>query len=153
MSLNLVRKFRYNFRTFLWSLIRMFLFLTSTTNSLLMVQRRSRLRVVDNSPLGKQAMLEGKPPRMIHVCYSRMRHGFLGDKVLVTIKGQMKHAIIVGTVQEQRAFTPRYDSNNIVLLDEQGNPLGTRILTPIPNRLRGKGQEMSKLIAIGTKFV
>ncbi|RWS05543.1 39S ribosomal protein L14-like protein [Dinothrombium tinctorium] len=117
-----------------------------------MLRNQTRLRVVDNSALGKQAMLEGKPPKVIRV-YNKLDVGFLGDKVLVTIKGQMKKAVVVGCVQRQKAFVPRFDSNNCVLLDDSGNPLGTRILVPIPNLLRKLRPEMSKLIAIATKFV
>lgn len=42
----------------------------------------ARLRVVDNSEIGKKAMMEGKPPKIIHV-YNKKRVGYLGDKVLV----------------------------------------------------------------------
>lgn len=37
----------------------------------------TRLRVVDNSEIGKQAMLEGKPPRCIHV-YNKKGVGYIG---------------------------------------------------------------------------
>lgn len=37
----------------------------------------SRLRVVDNSVIGKQATLAGKPPRVIHV-YNKKGVGHLG---------------------------------------------------------------------------
>ncbi|KAF8777124.1 39S ribosomal protein L14 like protein [Argiope bruennichi] len=112
----------------------------------------TRLRVVDNSNLGKQAMLDGKPPRCIHV-YKKTGVGTIGDKVLVAIKGLKKKALIVGVKgKKQEAFIPRFDSNNIVLLDDHGNPAGTRVLVPIPSALRGRG-EFSKVIAISSKFV
>lgn len=38
-----------------------------TSSSLRAIQKQTRLRVVDNSELGKSAMLEGRPPRCIHV--------------------------------------------------------------------------------------
>lgn len=38
----------------------------------------SRLRVVDNSEIGKKAMLEGKPPRCIHV-YNKVGIGYIGE--------------------------------------------------------------------------
>lgn len=37
----------------------------------------SRLRVVDNSEIGKKAMKIGKPPRCIHV-YNKKGTGFIG---------------------------------------------------------------------------
>lgn len=118
------------------------------------IMKMTRLRVVDNSALGKEAMMEGKPPRCIHV-YKPGRPtgiGTIGDKVLVAIKGQKKKAYIVGVKQKQSCFVPKFDSNNIILLDDTGNPLGTRIHVPIPSMLRGKA-EFSKIIALATKFV
>nr|CAG4644511.1 EOG090X0MX9 [Lepidurus arcticus] len=120
----------------------------------------TRLRVVDNSPIGKQAMLEGKPPKCIHV-YNKKRVGTIGDKVLVAIKGQKKKAIIVGVKQKQKALTPKFDSNNIVLIDDNGTPVGTRILVPIPTVLRkilkersvAKVVDYTKILSIATRFV
>lgn len=43
------------------------------------IRKMARLRVVDNSEIGKRAMLEGKPPRCIHV-YNKPGVGFIGDK-------------------------------------------------------------------------
>lgn len=43
------------------------------------LQKLTRLRVVDNSELGKQAMMEGKPPKIIHV-YNRTGIGTVGKK-------------------------------------------------------------------------
>jgi len=41
------------------------------------IQLLTRLRVVDNSPIGKQAMMEGKPPKCIHV-YNKTGVGTIG---------------------------------------------------------------------------
>lgn len=54
---------------------------TSITNQII---KLSRLRVVDNSEIGKQAMTEGKPPRCIHV-YNKKGVGVLGKKLLQII--------------------------------------------------------------------
>lgn len=83
------------------------------------VIKLTRLRVVDNSEIGKTAMLEGKPPKCIHV-YNKKGIGKVGDKVLVAIVGEKKKAIIVGCKQKQNPFIPRFDSNNIVLVDDFG---------------------------------
>ncbi|XP_015920623.1 large ribosomal subunit protein uL14m [Parasteatoda tepidariorum] len=123
----------------------------SVTSSLSEIRKMARLRVVDNSNLGKQAMLDGKPPKCIHV-YNKTHVGTIGDKILVAIKGLKKKAFIVGVRKHQKHMVPRHDSNNIVLLDDHGNPLGTRILVPIPSILRGRG-EFSKIIALSSRFV
>lgn len=41
------------------------------------IQKMTKLRVVDNSTLGKQAMAEGKPPKCIHV-YNKTGIGKIG---------------------------------------------------------------------------
>jgi large subunit ribosomal protein L14 len=120
----------------------------------------SRLRVVDNSEIGKKAMMEGKPPKTIHV-YNQRQVGFIGDKVLVAIKGQKKKGILVGMKQKQKIKVPKFDTNNVVLIDDNGTPLGNRIFVPIPTILRtimkektlSKGADYTKLLAIATKFV
>ena len=115
-------------------------------------RKMTRCRVVDNSNLGKQAMLEGKPPKIIHV-YNKTGVAVIGDKVLVAIKGLKKRAYVVGVKMRQLGHNvPKLDTNNIVLLDDHGNPLGTRVLVPIPSLLRGR-KELSKICAIATKFV
>lgn len=125
----------------------------SSTWSLNQVAMGTRLRVVDNSAIGKQAMLEGKPPKIINVYKKeKKRIGYLGDKVLVAIKGLKKKGVIVGLTQRQLPMIPRFDSNNVVLIDDNGNPLGTRVLAPVPHVLR-KNPEFAKIIAISTKFV
>lgn len=124
------------------------------------IMKLTRLRVVDNSTIGKQAMAEGKPPRCIHV-YNKKGVGTIGDKILVAIKGEKVKAIIVGCVKEQKPNLPRFDSNNIVLIDDNGTPLGTRINVPIPIVLRtilkektfSKGADYTKLLAIASNYV
>ncbi|CAH0560017.1 unnamed protein product [Brassicogethes aeneus] len=124
------------------------------------IQKLTRLRVVDNSEIGKQAMAEGKPPRCIHV-YNKTGVGRIGDKVLVAIKGEKKKGILVGLKQNQKTKVPKFDSNNLVLIDDNGTPMGTRIHVPIPTILRtilkektqAKGADYTKILAIASKFV
>ncbi|KAJ3658685.1 hypothetical protein Zmor_010410 [Zophobas morio] len=131
--------------------------LSSTCNE---IRKLARLRVVDNSEIGKRAMAEGKPPRCIHV-YNKTEVGLIGDRVLVAIKGEKKKAILVGLKQNQKPKVPKFDSNNIVLIDDSGTPLGTRIHVPIPTILRtilkerthAKGADYTKLLGIASKFV
>lgn len=47
-----------------------------TTSCLNEVQLLTRLRVVDNSEIGKRAMAEGKPPKVICV-YNKKRESFV----------------------------------------------------------------------------
>ncbi|KYN08311.1 39S ribosomal protein L14, mitochondrial [Cyphomyrmex costatus] len=161
----------------------------STTTSIGQIIKLSRLRVVDNSEIGRQAMMEGRPPRCIHV-YNKLGVGYigetinerlhkiyyyfielnlskycctnyLGDRILVAIKGEKKKGILVGLKQQQAPKVPKFDSNNLVLIDDNGTPLGTRIQVPIPHILRtklkektySKGADYTKLLAIASRFV
>ncbi|XP_060530242.1 large ribosomal subunit protein uL14m [Cylas formicarius] len=124
------------------------------------IQKMTRLRVVDNSEIGVRAMAEGKPPKCIHV-YNKTGVGLIGDRVLVAIRGEKKKAVLVGLKQNQKPKIPKFDSNNIVLIDDNGTPLGTRIHVPIPTVLRtilkestiNKGADYTKLLGIASKFV
>ncbi|CAL1542604.1 unnamed protein product [Lymnaea stagnalis] len=124
----------------------------STSQKLYEIRKLARMRIVDNSAIGKAAAQLGKPPRVIYV-YNAKEVGMLGDKVLVTVKGEMKRAYIVGLKQKQYPNVPRMDTNNIVLVDDNGSPLGNRIMVPIPSALRGKGGDLTKILSLATKFV
>ncbi|KAG5266919.1 hypothetical protein AALO_G00237770 [Alosa alosa] len=114
------------------------------------IQKMSRVRVVDNSALGTTPY--HRPPRVIHV-YTKNGVGKVGDRILLAIKGQKKKALIVGHKMPGLRMTPRFDSNNVVLIEDNGNPTGTRIKVPIPTHLREKEGEYSKLLAIAQRFV
>ena len=96
--------------------------------------------------------------------YAQRPHGAwgkIGDRVLMAIKGEKKQGIVVGLRVKHLPGIPRFDTNNVVLIEENGNPTGTRIFAPIPNCIRPKlvkdthpkKADYTKLLAIGTKFV
>ncbi|XP_052550924.1 39S ribosomal protein L14, mitochondrial [Tympanuchus pallidicinctus] len=114
------------------------------------IQKLTRVRVVDNSALGNAPY--HRPPKCIHV-YNKTGVGKVGDKILLAIKGEKKKALIVGHKMPGPHMTPRFDSNNVVLIEDNGNPLGTRIKTPIPYILRQREGEFSKVLAIARNFV
>ncbi|CAL2032637.1 unnamed protein product [Caenorhabditis brenneri] len=127
------------------------------------IHRRTRLNVVDNSALGKEADTTGKLPYCIHVYKQgrrakHMPHAELGDKILVAIRGQMRKAYVVGAnthVHYRKHGVPVTDQNMIVLLDEEGNPLGNRITAPIPTKLMANrtNVQFSKVLALANKFI
>ncbi|KAG7513101.1 39S ribosomal protein L14, mitochondrial [Solea senegalensis] len=114
------------------------------------IQKMTRVRVVDNSSLGNTP--HHRPPRVIHV-YTKNGVGKVGDTVLLAIKGQKKKALIVGHKMPGDRMTPRFDSNNVVLIENNGNPTGTRIKVPIPTHLRKLEGDYSKVLAIACSFV
>lgn len=76
----------------------------------------------------------------------------------MTVMGQVKRGFIVGNKMHETRIqhgVPRMDSNNVVLLEDNGNPAGTRILAPIPSCIRkmNRSPEFAKVLAIATKFV
>ena len=80
---------------------------------------------------------------------------------MVAILGQKKKGIIVGMKAKQLHGIPRYDSNNMVLIEDNGNPSGNRITAPLPNIIRPilqkdsnpKKADYTKLFAIATKWI
>ena len=127
-----------------------FFFLCSVSTAAAAIQKMTRVRVVDNSPLGTTPY--HRPPRVIHV-YTKNGIGKVGDRVLLAIKGQKKKALIVGHKMPGSRMAPRFDSNNVVLIEDNGNPTGTRIKVPVPTHLRKQEGEYSKLLAIAQRFV
>lgn len=112
----------------------------------------SSVKVVDNSKLGQKAVLAGKKVKILQV-YNKPGIGKIGDKVLVSVAGEKKKAYIVGCRQKQKPMVPRFDSNNVVLVEENGTPTGTRIRVPIPSCLRGQEGDFTKILSIATKYV
>ncbi|XP_062319682.1 large ribosomal subunit protein uL14m [Osmerus eperlanus] len=122
----------------------------SVSASVAAIQKLTRVRVVDNSSLGNTP--HHRSPRVIHV-YTKNGFGKVGDRVLLAIKGQKKKALIVGQKMPGERMSPRFDSNNVVLIEDNGNPTGTRIKVPIPTHLRKMEGDYSKLLAIANRFV
>ncbi|XP_033735822.1 39S ribosomal protein L14, mitochondrial-like [Pecten maximus] len=124
----------------------------STTQSLGELRKLSTVKIVDNSVIGKKALESGSKVKILQV-YNKNEVARVGDKVLVSIQKERKKAYIVGCVQKPKVMQPRFDSNNAVLIDETGAPIGTRIRVPVPSHLRGRSGDFTKILSIATKFV
>ncbi|CAH8433520.1 unnamed protein product [Heterobilharzia americana] len=107
--------------------------------------------VRDLIALGSKA-LSIKPAKCICV-YNKKNRGKIGDKVLVAVEGELKKGWIVGSRLPSKDGWPRFEANNVVLIDDDGNPLGTRILVPIPARLRSLSGDITKILSIASSFV
>ncbi len=127
-------------------------FLSSTSTFLPQLQLMSRVRIVDNSEAGHRAEMTGKPAKIIHV-YNKSTIGRVGDKVLVAVGGKKIRGYIVGCKQKAKPMQPRFDTNNIILIEDNGMPTGTRIRVPLPSLLRGKKGDFTKILSIAGKFV
>ena len=109
-----------------------------------MIQQETRLRVADNS--GAREILCIKV-----LGGSRRRYASIGDIITATVKnatpgasvkkGEVVRCVIVRTAKERRRFDGsyiRFDENAAVLIDDQSQPLGTRIFGPVGRELREK---------------
>ncbi|WP_456456459.1 50S ribosomal protein L14 [Thermovibrio sp.] len=110
-----------------------------------MIQVQTYLNVTDNTG--------AKRVQCIRVLGgSNRKYASLGDQIVVTVKdaipnatakkGEVYRAVVVRTKKEVRRPDGTYikfDDNACVLLNKQGEPLGTRILGPVAREARQKG--------------
>ena len=109
-----------------------------------MIQSETRLTVADNS--GARVLYCIKV-----LGGSRRRYAGLGDIIVVSVKdaipnakvkkGDVHKAVIVRTSKEVRrpdGSLIRFDDNSAVLINNQREPLGTRIFGPVARELRAK---------------
>lgn len=128
-----------------------------------MIQAESRVDVADNTG-AKIAMvirvLKGSTGRGR---FTRTAAG-LGDKVVVTIKkalpnGEVKEhevvkAIVVRTAHPTRRSDGsyiRFDRTAVVIINNEGEPRGTRIFGAVARELREKGH--MKIVSLATEVV
>jgi large subunit ribosomal protein L14 len=109
-----------------------------------MIQQESRLRVADNT--GAKEIL------CIRVLGgSKRRYAYVGDTIVATVKdaipggnvkkGEVVKAVVVRTAKEHRRQDGsyiRFDENAAVILNNAGEPRGTRIFGPVARELREK---------------
>ncbi len=122
-----------------------------------MIQDRSILEVADNSG--------AKRVRCIKVLGGmRRRYARLGDIIVVSVqeaipesnvkKGAIAKAVVVRTKKEQRRADGsyiRFDQNAAVLINPQGEPVGTRIFGPVARELRWK--KFMKIISLAPEVL
>ena len=122
-----------------------------------MIQTQSTLSAADNSG-AKQLMcikvLGG----------SKRRYAGIGDVIKVAIKdaiprgkvkkGEVYNAVVVRTAKGVRrpdGSLIRFDGNAAVLVNAQGEPIGTRIFGPVTRELRAKNQ--MKIISLAPEVL
>ncbi|MBF0492019.1 MAG: 50S ribosomal protein L14 [Deltaproteobacteria bacterium] len=95
---------------------------------------------------------------------SRRRYASVGDIIVVSVKealpegkvkkGDVKKGVIVRTKKEIRRTDGSYisfDENSIVLVDANGEPLGTRIFGPVARELRAR--KFMKIISLAPEVL
>ena len=95
---------------------------------------------------------------------SRRRYASIGDVIVVAVKealpnakikkGDVKKAVIVRTRKEIRRADGSYikfDDNSVVLIDQNNEPVGTRIFGPVARELRAK--KFVKIISLAPEVL
>ncbi|MDZ7699526.1 MAG: 50S ribosomal protein L14 [Deltaproteobacteria bacterium] len=122
-----------------------------------MIQTETKLRVADNSG--------AKVVTCIKVLGgSRRRYASIGDIIVVAVKeampnskvkkGDVVRAVVVRTAKEVRRTDGsyiRFDDNSAVLINQQKEPIGTRIFGPVARELRLK--KFMKIISLAPEVL
>jgi len=122
-----------------------------------MIQAETLLDVADNS--GARRVLCIKV-----LGGSRRKYASLGDIIVVSVKeanpnskvkkGDVMKAVIVRTAKEVGRADGSYikfDSNSAVLIDNQREPIGTRIFGPVARELRAK--QFMKILSLAPEVL
>jgi large subunit ribosomal protein L14 len=122
-----------------------------------MIQAESNLEVADNSGARRVQCI-----RVLGG--SRRRWASIGDVIVVAVKeaiprgrvkkGDVHRAVIVRTAKEihrQDGSAIRFDRNAAVLINPQGEPIGTRIFGPVTRELRAK--RFMKIISLAPEVL
>ncbi len=109
-----------------------------------MIQMQTVLKSADNS--GAKKLMCIKVLRG-----SRHRYAKIGDVIVVSVKeaipnskvkkGDVVKAVIVRTIKKTKrpdGSYIRFDNNSAVLINNQNEPIGTRIFGPVARELRAK---------------
>ena len=122
-----------------------------------MIQNHTELLVADNTG--------AKRVECIKVLGgSKRRYAGVGDLIVITVKdaipkgkvkkGSVHRAVVVRTRKEifrDDGSKIQFDSNAVVLTDEKGEPMGTRIFGPVTRELRAAGH--TKIISLAPEVI
>ncbi|MCM8785507.1 MAG: 50S ribosomal protein L14 [Candidatus Omnitrophica bacterium] len=122
-----------------------------------MIQLRTMLQVADNTG-AKKIMVIG------FIGSSKKRYGYVGDIVVATVKNALPDgivkkkekvkAVIIRTKKETKrkdGTIIKFDHNSAVIIDNEGNPRGTRVFGPVPRELRDKN--FTKIISLAPEVI
>ena len=122
-----------------------------------MIQMRTILDVADNSGARRVQCIKV-------LGGSKRKTAGVGDIIVVSVKeaiprgkvkkGTVERAVIVRTaypVRRQDGTVIRFDRNAAVLINNQKEPIGTRIFGPVPRELRAKNH--MKIISLAPEVL
>tara|TARA_Y100000590_G_C15029049_1_gene754318 strand:- start:202 stop:570 length:369 start_codon:yes stop_codon:yes gene_type:complete len=122
-----------------------------------MIQVQTELNVADNTG--------AKIVECIKVLGgSKRRYASVGDLIVIAVKdaipngkvkkGSVHKAVVVRTkkaIYRNDGSAVKFDNNAVVITDEKGEPIGTRIFGPVTRELRTKGQ--TKIISLAPEVL
>jgi large subunit ribosomal protein L14 len=122
-----------------------------------MIQMQTALYVADNSGAKKVMCIKV-------LGGSKRRYASVGDVIVVSVKealpnskvkkGDIHRAVIVRTAKELGRSDGSYisfDENSAVLLNNQDEPIGTRIFGPVARELRAK--QFMKIVSLAPEVL
>ena len=122
-----------------------------------MIQMQTNLDVADNSGARRVMCIKV-------LGGAKRRYASVGDTIVVSVKeaiprgrvkkGEVLHAIVVRTskdIQRKDGSVIRFDRNAAVLINNQSEPVGTRIFGPVPRELRAKNH--MKIISLAPEVL
>jgi large subunit ribosomal protein L14 len=122
-----------------------------------MIQMQSNLAVADNSGARRVQCIKVQGG-------SKRKTANVGDVIVVSVKeaisrgrvkkGAVHKAVIVRTAKEIRradGSAIRFDHNAAVLINANGEPIGTRVFGPVTRELRSKGY--MKIISLAPEVI
>lgn len=128
-----------------------------------MLQAESRCEVADNSGAKIAYVIRVYKGSTSTGSFTRSMAG-IGDRVFVSIKkalagsdikqGDKSKAVVVRTTKAIRRADGSYikfDSNAVVLIQDDGNPKGTRIFGPVARELRDR--DYMKIVSLASEVV
>ena len=121
-----------------------------------MIQQYTRLKVADNTGAW-EIMCINVPGG------TRRRYAGIGDVIVASVKdaaprspikkGDVVRAVVIRVKKNTRRADGTYikfDENAAVIIDERGNPKGSRVFGPVPRELR---QKFAKILSLATEVV
>jgi large subunit ribosomal protein L14 len=122
-----------------------------------MIQMQTNLDVADNSGARRVMCIKV-------LGGSKRRYATVGDVIVVSIKeaqprgrvkkGDVRKAVVVRVskdIKRKDGSVIRFDNNAAVLINNQGEPIGTRIFGPVPRELRAKNH--MKIISLAPEVL
>lgn len=122
-----------------------------------MIQMQSNLEVADNSGARRVQCIKV-------LGGSKRKYASVGDIIVVSVKeaiprgrvkkGDVLKAVIVRTAKEIRrpdGSSIRFDTNAAVLVNNQSEPIGTRIFGPVTRELRTRGH--MKIVSLAPEVI